>query len=44
VTTLPFDGQLDAVNATVAYAVVAQKALWRTTDGGRTWRRRRRYP
>lgn len=44
VTRLPFDGQLDAVSATLAYAVVGQRTLWRTTDGGRSWRRIARYP
>jgi photosystem II stability/assembly factor-like uncharacterized protein len=44
VTRLPFDGDIDAVSATVAYAVVGQKTLWRTSDGGRSWRRVPRYP
>jgi photosystem II stability/assembly factor-like uncharacterized protein len=44
VTRLPFEADIDAVSATVAYAVVGQKTLWRTTDGGRSWRRVPRYP
>lgn len=44
VTALPFDGVLDPIGATTAFALVGQHTLWRTADGGRSWRRVPRYP